>query len=61
MCYLDDAVTRGSWNVITAWFWPRQEPLVVIPEPHHHEEHEVVQELAVCGACLDRFPTNMSE
>jgi hypothetical protein len=42
MCYLDDAVIPGSWNVITAWFWPRQEPLVVIPEAHHHDEHEVV-------------------
>jgi len=42
MCYLDDAVVPGSWNVITAWFWPRTEPLVVIPEPHYHDEHEVV-------------------
>jgi hypothetical protein len=27
--------------VVTAWFWPRQEPLAVIPEPHCHDEHEV--------------------
>jgi hypothetical protein len=42
MCYLDDSVIPGAWNVITAWFWPRTEPLVIIPEPHHHDEHEVV-------------------
>ena len=42
MCYLDDTVIPGSWNVITAWFWPRKEPLVVIPDAHHHEEREVV-------------------
>ena len=42
MCYLDDTVIPGSWNVITAWFWPRTEPLVVIPDAHYHEEREVV-------------------
>jgi hypothetical protein len=42
MCYLDDKVIPGAWNVITAWFWPRREPLVVIPEAHRHDEHEVV-------------------
>jgi hypothetical protein len=42
MAYLDGKVIPGAWNVICAWFWPRQEPLVVIPDPHHHDEHEVV-------------------
>jgi hypothetical protein len=40
--YLDDEVIKGAWNVICAWFWPRKEPLTVIPEPHHHDQHEVV-------------------
>lgn len=42
MCYLDDSVIPGAWNVITAWFWPRRERLAVIPEPHHHDHHEVI-------------------
>jgi hypothetical protein len=42
MAYLDDEVVKGAWNVICAWFWPRKEPLVVIPEPHFHDQHEVV-------------------
>lgn len=42
MCYLDDSVIPGAWNVITAWFWPRTEPLVVIPDAHFHDEREVV-------------------
>ena len=42
MCYLDDSVVPGAWNVITAWFWPRQDRLAVIPEPHHHDQHEVI-------------------
>lgn len=40
--YLDGQVVPGAWNVICAWFWPRQDPLSVIPEPHFHDEHEVV-------------------
>jgi hypothetical protein len=42
MVYLDGEVIPGAWNVICAWFWPREEPLAVIPEQHFHDEHEVV-------------------
>ena len=42
MAYLDDEVIPGSWNVISAWFWPRSDEMVVIREPHVHDEHEVV-------------------
>jgi len=42
MVYLADSVIPGSWNVICAWFWPRQDPLVVIPDAHYHNEREVV-------------------
>src|SRR4030043_1350654 len=42
MAYLDGEVIEGAWNVICAWFWPRTEPLTVIPEPHHHNQNEVI-------------------
>jgi hypothetical protein len=42
LAYLDDEVIKGAWNVITAWFWPRQDRLEIIPESHSHKEHEVV-------------------
>jgi hypothetical protein len=42
MAYLDGEVIEGAWNVICAWFWPRKEPMVVIPEPHYHDENEVI-------------------
>jgi hypothetical protein len=42
MAYLDGEVVPGAWNVITAWFWPRTTELLVIPDAHVHDEHEVV-------------------
>ncbi len=42
MAYLDGEVIEGAWNVICAWFWPRKEPMVVIPEPHYHDKNEVI-------------------
>ena len=42
MAYLSSEVIPGAWNVITAWFWPRRKPLAVIPDAHHHDQHEVV-------------------
>lgn len=40
--YLDDEVIKGAFNVICAWFWPRQEPLTVVPDAHKHNTNEVV-------------------
>lgn len=42
MAYLDNEVVKGAWNVICAWFWPRKEAITVIPDPHHHDQNEVV-------------------
>jgi hypothetical protein len=40
--FLDDEVIKGAFNVICAWFWPRKEPLQIIPEPHSHDNNEVI-------------------
>lgn len=42
LIYLDDEVIKGAFNVICAWFWPRKEPLPIIPEPHAHANNEVI-------------------
>ena len=42
MIYLDDEVIKGAFNVICAWFWPRKEPLPIIPEPHSHNNNEII-------------------
>jgi len=42
MTYLDGNTIPGAFNVICAWFEPRTEPLVVIPNAHTHDTHEVV-------------------
>jgi hypothetical protein len=42
MAYVDGEVVPGAWNVICAWFWPRTEPLLVIPEAHYHDNGEVI-------------------
>lgn len=42
MAFIDDDNVKGSWNLISAWFHPRKEPLVVIPDSHHHDEPELL-------------------
>ena len=42
LAYLDGEVIKGAWNIITAWVWPCREPWVAIPEPHFHDQHEVL-------------------
>lgn len=42
LIYIDDEVIKGAFNVICAWFWPRKEPLTIIPEPHAHVNNEVI-------------------
>ena len=42
LIYLDDEVIKGAFNLICAWFWPRKDRMVVIPEAHTHTSGEVV-------------------